>query len=57
MLSSRASSIGNKEHRRGGFEVVLTPSVLRRQIVSLGSKNIIWAFIMTAYQGYLITGN
>ena len=41
MLSSGASSIGDKEHRRGGFEVVLTPSVLRRQIVSLGSKNII----------------
>ena len=41
MLSSRASSVGGNEHRGGGFEVILTPSVLRRQIVSLGSKNII----------------
>ena len=41
MLSSRASSAGGNKHRGGAFEVILTPSVLHRQIVSLGSKNII----------------
>ena len=34
MLSSRASSVGGHEHRGSGFEVILTPLVLRRQIVS-----------------------
>ena len=41
MLNSRASSVGGNEHGGGGFEVILAPSVLRRQIVSLGSKKII----------------
>ena len=41
MLNSRASSVGGNEHRGGSFEVILTPSVLRHQLVSLGSKNII----------------
>ena len=40
-LNSRASSVGGNEHRGGSFEVILTPSVLRHQLVSLGSKNII----------------
>ena len=40
MLSSRASSVGGNEQRDGGFEVILTPSVLRRQIDPL-SKNFI----------------
>ena len=38
MLNSRASSVGGNEHRVGGFEVILIPSVLRRQIVSLEVK-------------------
>ena len=45
MLSSRDSSVGGSEQRGGGFEVILTPPVLRRQIVSLKSK-ILFSYLL-----------
>jgi len=46
MLSSRASSVGGSEQREGGVEVILTPPVLRRQILSLKNK-ILFIFILS----------